>query len=239
MTAANPPHDRHGLAHSHVGALALTIVLMGIGSVMLVWLYTGSSNSRAVQGSGVQATEARSVPGFASIDLAGANNVSVRVGEPQSVVVRADENLLDRVTTSVHNGKLVIGNKGSLTAKSPMSVEITVPALQALTLSGSGNISVRGVRSQHMTVLLPGSGVLRVSGTAKQLDVTLNGSGDLQLDRLVSRDAHVVLKGSGRILVDATNSVEAVVLGTGMVSYSGDPAHVRTSVSGTGVVIPG
>ncbi len=92
-------------------------------------------------------------PRSTSVELAGGNNVVIRVGKKQSVVVKADDNLLDRVTTEVQSGRLVIGNTpGSLTTKSPMSVEIDVPTLDALTLTGSGNIVVNGIKAESLEV---------------------------------------------------------------------------------------
>ena len=65
--------------------------------------------------------------------------MTVRVGGKQSVVVHGDDNLLSRITTRVRAGSLVIGNtSGSFTTKAPMSVDVTVPSLDALALSGSG-----------------------------------------------------------------------------------------------------
>lgn len=42
-----------------------------------------------------------------------------------------------------------------------MSVAITVPALEAIALSGSGTIAARNIHSQRLTLALSGSGVLR------------------------------------------------------------------------------
>ena len=58
-----------------------------------------------------------------------------------------------------------------------MSVEVDVPTLDALTLSGSGNIVVDGIETESLKVALPGSGTLTGSGTATRLDVTVSGSG--------------------------------------------------------------
>jgi len=77
------------------------------------------------------------VAGFTGLDLAGSNNVTVIVGGPQSVVVRADSNLINHVTTGVVAGTLVIGDTGSFTTRTPMSVEVTVPSLTALNLSAT------------------------------------------------------------------------------------------------------
>lgn len=120
-----------------------------------------------------------------------------------------------------------------------MTVDVTVPALTALTLSGSGQISVTGVQARQLTVLLPGSGLLTGSGTVTRLDVSLSGSGLAQLTGLEARDVHAVVSGSGLIRVTATHILNAIVSGTGAINYSGNPAQVNRDVTGTGAITPG
>jgi hypothetical protein len=216
----------------------LVVVLIALGGLLLVRydVLQGSSSSDALQGSGVAATQTRSLASFSGVELAGSNTVTIRAGSTQSIDVHADDNLLGRVTTGVRGGSLVIGNSGSYKTESPMSVEITVPSLESLTLSGSGTVTADAVRSQQLRVTLSGSGVVRASGAVTRLDVSLDGSGDVQLEDLVARDAKAVLNTSGRILVSATNSLEASVRGSGVIVYGGNPAHVTTSVTGSGVI---
>lgn len=192
-----------------------------------------------ITGMGAAAVQTRHLAAFDSVDLAGSNNVTIHVGGKQSVVVRADSNLLHRVTTQVHAGTLVIGTTGSITSKSPMSVQIGMPSLTALTLSGSGIISAGNIKAQRLSVTLPGSGVVHASGTLTRLDVSLGGSGDAQLQQLVARDVHAVLTGSGRIAVHATNTLQASVSGSGAIMYSGNPGHVTRSITGSGAITAG
>ena len=63
-----------------------------------------------------------------------------------------------------------------------MTVDVTVPTLETVVLSGSGVVAVEGVTAERLVVRAPGSGVLTISGTAEQLDVSLTGSGDLRLE---------------------------------------------------------
>ena len=244
MTVAPTPlHGRHA-PHRLPFALGavLVLALIAIAVVLLIRyeVFGGSSSSNSVQGSGVAATQTRELERFSSVELAGSNNVVVHVGGKQSVVVHADDNLLRHVTTQVQAGNLIIGNtSGSFTTKSPMSVEVSVPSLEALTLTGSGVISTTGIKTASLTVRLSGSGVLRASGSATRLDVSVGGSGDAQLEQLAARDAHAVVSGSGRILVRATNSLDAAVPGSGAIIYSGNPAHVTTSITGNGAVTAG
>jgi hypothetical protein len=202
--------------------------------------WSGTSTQTSVQGSGVAATQARPLSPFTGVELAGSNNVVVHVGGPQAVVVRGDDNLLARVTTQVKSGTLVVGNtSGSFSAKQPMSVDVTVPALSALTLPGSGNIVVDGVDAQSLAVTLAGAGTMTASGTATRLDVTIRGSGTAQFRQLVASEVRAVVSGSGSIFVTATARLDATVSGTGSIIYGGDPATVTKNVTGTGAIVAG
>jgi len=224
-------------ASAYRGQLAFLAVLAAV-TVWLPGCGTGSSGT-TVQGSGIAATQTRAVAGFNRLDLAGSSMVTVVVGGRQSVVVHADSNLLGRVTTHVVGGTLLIGTTGSFTTRTSMSVDITVPTLAAVTLSGSGQLSVSGISTPVLTVSLPGSGAMDASGTVTRLDVTLGGSGLAQLDQLTARDVHAVVSGSGLIRVTATASLDASVPGEGAIVYGGNPPRVITSVTGVGAVTPG
>jgi hypothetical protein len=217
--------------------LAALIALAGSAVVLLARHDSGSSSpSDSSRGSGIAATQIRNVPAFASVDLAGANIVVVHVGGEQKVVVHADDNLLERVTTGVHDGRLVIGSTGSFSARSRMRVDITAPSLDSVTLSGSGVVTVDGLHATTFTVDVPGNGVLHVSGTADRLDATLGGSGDVELQNLIAHDATAVVAGSGRLQVHASGSLDATVSGVGAIFYGGNPSKVAQSITGTGSI---
>jgi hypothetical protein len=209
--------------------------LLGAGIVLL---FTADHTDEMLGGSGVSAEQTHVVPAFSGVELAGSNVVTVQVGGPRSVVVRADDNLLSHITTTVRSQRLVIGTTGSFSPRAPMRVAITVPSLRVLALSGSGTVTAQGVHARSLRVTLSGSGVLHASGTADRLDVTLGGSGVAQVRDLVARDALAVVKGSGRIDITATNALDGSIPGTGTIEYRGNPAHVTTSVSGTGAITP-
>ena len=173
---------------------------------------------------------------FSRLDLAGSNNVTVTVGGRQSVVVHADSKLINDVTTRVVDGTLTIANTGSFTATSPMSVEVSVPSLAALELSGSGQISVSGIKAQWLTVTISGNGLFYAIGSTAQLDVTISGEGTAQLNQLVADNVSALVTGSGLIEVTATASLVAVIPGDGAIIYGGNPPQVTTSVTGTGTV---
>jgi Putative auto-transporter adhesin, head GIN domain len=242
MSGGLTPTRRRGGRENVSRALAVLTALLLTGIVVLVLVDRSSntSNSQGGTGSGVAATQARSLPPLTGVDLAGANNVVVRVGARQSIIVHADRNLLGRVTTQVSSGSLVIGNTaGTLDAKSPMFVAVSVPSLDALTVQGSGNISVTGINSPSLTVRLPGSGTIHAAGTTARLDVAIGGSGTALLSRLIARDATASINGSGSIMLTATHRLDASISGSGTILYTGNPAQVTKSVAGSGTISGG
>jgi hypothetical protein len=217
----------------------MTIVLFAIVSATAVLLAHDHRGSSASDGRAMPGTEIRKLAPFRGVELSGGNVVTIRVGRPQAVVVRADRDLLGRVTTVVRSGTLVIGNKpGSMSSRTPMDVQISTPSLSALLLSGSGTISARGIHAARLKVVVSGSGVVEAEGRVIRLGVSLSGSGDATLGELVSRDAIATLGGSGTIVLTATKSLKAWVTGSGSILYAGNPASVAASVPGNGTVVP-
>jgi hypothetical protein len=199
--------------------IAAALVLSALAAVAMITRVEDltSSPSRTVRGSGHAATEARTVPPFTAIDLAGTNAVVVRVGAPRAVAVTADDNLLAHVTTTVRSGRLVIGDAGSFTTRAPMRVAVSVSSLEAVELSGTGSVTVRGA-------------------PMRRLDVRLSGTGRLDLHDLAARDVTVVLRGTGDVRVHATGRLDATLTGTGSIRYSGHPT-VDARTTGTGSVV--
>jgi hypothetical protein len=167
--------------------LLVTVLLFLVGGLAVALLYRHSDHpSRAsTVGSGVAATQARAVAPFTAVELAGSNNVVLHVGRKQSVVVRGDDNLIRRITTKVRAATLVIGNTpGGFTTRSPMRVEVGVPTLSALTLSGSGTITGDGTTGKldvavtgRLDASVSGSGAIVYGGNPRQVTKDVTGTG--------------------------------------------------------------
>ena len=225
-----PIRRRHG---SGPAVLAILILVIAVGAASLLVIRADAPE----QGSGVPTAETRDLPPFTGVDLAATNVVRVHVGRHQRVVVHADDNLLSQVTTRVVGGRLVVGARGGFTTGAPMHVDVTVPSVRLIALSGAGTITLEGVHAARLTVDLSGAGVIRASGHAGRLAAMLSGAGKVDLDRLVADAAQVVVDGGGLMTVRATGSLDATVRGFGTVRYAGDPGRVVRTITGAGVVV--
>lgn len=186
-------------------------------------------------GSGHVISQARQLGGFDAVQTGSAIEVDVAVGPRAGVTVEFDDNLQQQISTGLRGKTLVIDSRGSWTSGEDPHVHVTLPALSALAVQGSGGATIRGLKGGDLALRLAGSGDIEASGSVDNLSALLNGSGDMRLARLQAGSAKVRLNGSGDVRLNASRTLEAGVYGTGDVRYSGG-ATVSSHVYGTGSV---
>jgi hypothetical protein len=187
-----------------------------------------------VEGSGQAKSETRTVESFEEIELSGAYDVFVTIGPEQKVELTFDDNLIDLIRTQVRGHSLRIFSKESYSSDLNCRVDITVPKLEAVSCSGSGDIDVSDLKGELFEFDLSGSGGLRVDGLVDKLEVSVSGSGDVDARELIAKDVYCSVSGSGNIRVHADSSLDGSVSGSGDISYYGSPEHISTHVSGSG-----
>jgi hypothetical protein len=216
-----------------------TIALITLGVLPLI-AGCGVEGHEQRRGSGIEASETRQVDSFDRVALSGQGDVEVSVGRAQSVTVRTDDNLLDDVRTEVDDGELKISQPGNLQIdpKVGITIEITVPDLRAVDLSGSGNVSAHGVHGDLFRAEVGGAGNVEATGLVQRVEAELSGSGWIRFAELKAPRATAEIPGSGNIEVYAGESLTASVSGAGQILYSGNPSQVEKDVSGAGDIRP-
>ena len=162
---------------------------------------------------GPRTTQARDVAAFTRIDNTGSVDVRLRVGEPRRVRVRAGEKVIDDVVTEVRGGTLHLDYDSDGFGGDSVIADVSVPELDGIDASGSGNIDAYG--------------------RTRRLGLDLDGSGDIDLGDLRAREARVVKDGSGDLDVRAGHRLDLDIDGSGDVRYHGQPALTK-HVDGSG-----
>ncbi len=188
------------------------------------------------KGSGDLVTQTRDVDKFDELSLSGSFDVRIRVGEEQSVRVTFDDNLIDYIQTEVRHGELRIYSDGSFSSRHDCRVEITVPSLTDVSLSGSGDIDVTNLSGGDFSLSISGSGDITAEGKVDQLSISVAGSGDVDARDLEAQDADVHISGSGDVTVFASRYLDARVSGSGDIDYYGDPEKISSHVAGSGSI---
>jgi hypothetical protein len=203
----------------------------------------GSSSSSQVTSSAEESgkisnnivEESRDVSGFEEVELRGAGNLSIEQTGSESLTVEAEEDVLPRLKTEVVNDRLIIGPKPDTTihTTAPINYKLTVEALDALEVSGSGDVEAEGIKTDRLAVTIGGAGKLMIGGEAEEQDIDISGSGAYWAEGLDSKVVKIGVSGSGSAIVNASEELDANVSGAGSVEYVGDPTvEQNTSVAG-------
>jgi hypothetical protein len=208
---------------------------------------------------GTQTTQQRTIDGVTAVRLLTSGDLSITVGETESLTVTAGSNQLTGLTSQVIDGTLILDNKAASIAGSTISYALTVPPLASLELSGSGNAngvgvltgdaqvsatgsgeaSLSGLDLSSVVVDLSGSGNVQLAGTATSQHVTVSGSGDYVGSGLATQQAEIQVTGSGNAEVNVTGHLTATASGSGNITYTGNPAQVDRDSTGSGDIGPG
>jgi hypothetical protein len=193
-------------------------------------------SSDSVQGDGVPARDQRTIGKVAGLEVNGSVLVDVRVGPATSLVVEADGNLLPLVRTDVRGDTLVVEITRSYRSGNPVRVTYTVPRLEDLRHSGSGQLAVHGLNGAPLKVVQQGSGSTLLTGQVASLDVSGSGSGSVDASTLQSASANLTMSGSGRINVGQVRGdyVVATLNGSGQLRVGGSVRSLTARSTGSG-----
>lgn len=190
-----------------------------------------------VPGSGVSKTEIRELEPFDLVSFVGMGSAFIKVGEPRSFEITADDNLLALIETRVDDGVLIIRPVESIRPAVDLVVKIGVPDLRGVTLTGATTAEVQEVVSESFDISISGSGTATVTGRTGRLSTSIEGSGTVRVTELQTKSAEVAITGSGDVAVQATDELGITIVGSGRVRYGGDPKVTR-NVIGSGTIEP-
>lgn len=212
---------------------------LGLVPVFALLLAFRLAHAESDDGDHSQSSQTRSVPAFRGLDVAGVVGADVTLGQAAGVTISGDADLIDKVSTQVRDGVLVVDTRELQHVhrrNMRLHATITAPDLRSLTVSGTGSIAVTGVANDQLAVSVSGTGAIKASGSTGALNVQLSGTGEVAGRDLAAKDVVVDIRGTGSARLNATRSVDARISGTGSLSVHGHPAQVRKSVTGLGSV---
>lgn len=235
-----------------------------LGMAAAATAITGCSRASGSESAGPATTRNFQVAGFERIEVGGPYEVTVTTGGAPSVRASGGEQAIEKMTVEVENGTLKIYSKKrsgmnfgwSGGNRHPVKIVVTVPALTAAQIAGSGSISVDKVGGDSFDAGVAGSGELRLGqvnvkrlkaeiagsgeinagqGRASVANYEIAGSGDIDAGALVAEVASVSIAGSGEVSANATGTASVDIAGSGDVRMTGG-AKCTVSKAGSGDV---
>ncbi len=234
--------------------LLLLVAVVVVGASCSNNDVTGPSGS--VIGSGVMETESRTFDAVHSVSLRITGEIELTQGAEQSVIVTADDNIIEFVETIVRDGVLIIRtNTDKNLVDYDLIVKITIPDLQSIAVPGVGVVRMMNqfdvdkvdldftgtvtanlnLRVKILTTVAAGTVVLNLSGSANLHDCELTGIATISSYDLSTVTTDISVAGTGEIQIQVSEQLTATITGLGNVHYKGHP-NVDATITGLGSV---
>ncbi|MDX9925530.1 MAG: head GIN domain-containing protein [Ignavibacteriaceae bacterium] len=203
-------------------------------------------------------TEQISIDKIQSIDMAIDADVYLLMGEDQKVEIEAQQNIIEVIETDIKDGMWEIEYGRNVYRHEPVKIYITLPYIDKIILSGSGDIySEDTFESDEIELMISGSGDIDFSvntlvsnslisglghiyieGQTNFQHVEISGSGDYNSYDFLSSEADVSIPGSGNCRLNVSDRLDVSISGSGNVYYKGSPI-IHSNISGSGGIYEG
>lgn len=194
---------------------------------------------------------------FSEIEVHGAFQVTVRQGDGYKVEAAGRPNDLADVRLDVQGSRLVVRNRnnnGILSAlrlkNGPVLVQVTLPRLRHLQVSGACQADVRGFRDEDLRLEASSASIVRLDVNVPRLDLdlssasqtTVHGSAnELTIDGSSASQVEAAGLRANRVSIDLSSGSQAKVyavealnvdLSSGSLArYSGSPSEIKRDLS--------
>lgn len=218
----------------------------------------GFADPAAVAGSGRLTSRTIDLSGVTSVVAEANFVVRLSTGGPAKAVVRMDDNLIDRVDTTVTGNQLHLGIKPGMSVRdATLSADLAVGQLDRLATSGAsqviltsgvaspalqlvvnGSSSITGaIRIDQVQAIISGASTLTLSGQAQNLWFSATGASRLPLADLTVRRLDATLSGASHAVATVSDTLAAQVTGASILHYRGNPTITRSQISGMSSVV--
>jgi len=192
-----------------------------------------------------QTRETRNVSSFTKISFRFPGKLYLKQGSPQKVEVEGSKKVLEEVETEVDGSRLIIGKDGkdwdwNWGDDDKITVYITVPNIEALSVSGSGDlIGETRITASDLDLNVSGSGSLSLDIDATgEVEADVSGSGDIVLKgKCKSYDSDISGSGKVELALSIAQNADFSVSGSGKIMASGSADGVKATISGSGKVL--
>jgi hypothetical protein len=224
---------------------------------MCLWLPACSPQVKLV-GSGTIVTKSHAIDGFTKIDTGGSFRLTIVSGAQFKIEVRADDNVMPHIVVEKSGDALEIGfehGNYSLTNVT-LEVDVTMPKLAGIDLSGASSASVAGfqsadpfhaylsgasslngdLKSGPASFELSGASTVTLDGSGEALTINVSGASAASLLGFNATDAKVEASGASTVSINISDTLDAEASGASKVIYAGNPT-LRTVDSSGGASI--
>ena len=222
--------------------------------LLTVILLTGCG-SRTITGSGNVVAQEEAIAGFDKVDISYSFEANISQGDTFSVVIHADDNLVEYLQMIKEGDTLHIGlvpNPPNIRSAT-LQAEVTMPELVGLDMRGASHVTITGFKSAqalavdasgashlrgdveagNVTFNLDGSSEVILAGSAQNVTLKASGSSEVDLSAFSVVDANVEAGGKSQVTVNVSGRLDVNASNASHVTYLGSPTLGKMDTSGS------
>jgi len=187
--------------------------------------------------------ETRDLPAFNKIEVGGAFEVFMEMGQDQSVIVETEQKNMEKVRAEVKDNVLEITSRGIMNPRE-LKVYLVLEDIEGIFVSGACNLESTGLIRADMLELrssgasdvsldievdnlsssISGASTVYLSGKAEQHSLGTSGASTLNAANLETQTTVADLSGASSAIVFARQDLVAELSGSADIDYKGSPA---------------
>lgn len=229
-------------------------IVAAVFAILLISAVSSAQIWESVRGNHNVVKKERKLQSFKGVKVSSGIDVYLSQGSDEKVVVEADENLHEYITTEIRNGVLNVYTEVSIRDAERKRVYVTMKEVNSiqttsagdvvgqtpvkterldLSASSAGNIDLE-VNADELNVNISSSGDVSLKGATRILDADLSSAGDLNAYDLESREADIRVSSAGDAEVNVLDKITARASSAGDITYAGNPKYVDAHSSSAG-----
>lgn len=212
------------------GSVVMGDVVVGNSNVS-----AGSFNSNDLKNLGSVISQTRDVTAFNKIDTSGVIDVQFIQGEKLSLVVEAQEGVLNKIKTNVENGTLVITTENNFFSNQKSVIKVTSPfPLVQVKHKGVSDFKASGIDTANFELDFSGTGDVSLEGQAESASFTTKGVGDVNAKKFSVKNMEINSNGTGDMSLKVTETISGTIKGVGDTNVYGSPRNSGLKSKGVG-----
>jgi hypothetical protein len=159
---------------------------------------------------------------FTKVSISVKSTVYIEQGENYKLDIKTDDKTLEKISVKYDSDELQIECKHSCKIDEPVTIYITAPTLNGISVAGSSELFIEKTFETN------------------ELDLSVAGSGKMNINDLLAGELEASVAGSGKMIISQLKSdkVSASVAGSGDILFKGGKpgCHVDLSIAGSGSI---
>ncbi|MCD4751458.1 MAG: DUF2807 domain-containing protein [Anaerolineaceae bacterium] len=154
-----------------------------------------------LRGSGTLVTEEREIGAVDEVQIGGTGILHLKQGESAELIIGAEDNLMDRIKTSVVGDRLIIQPESDWFnlwfPTKEIHYYLTLPSIEELDAAGSITVEIESLNTDDLAISLSGSSNLQaVELETENFILSVSASADVEIGQLKSEELKASFSGS-------------------------------------------